>query len=342
MASDPVYPGHGLVTAVQQFWSRVEEARAAESPLSLEGGRAGLLQRIRSAHDLLGAELRGMQLGSLADELYESAWVVAGDGVEVDLGVDVAPLVRRYHDQALSVVYRTEAQATRVAQAINAELVALPRASAGFQGNVVVQPPVDQSQRYRVVRAVGAEGPPLKLKEWCMKEKFAQWSDVRQRRLQAAQIRQGLTVDGREFPREDAAPAEEDTCRGYGVQGSEGWKDTSSEEYKAELEGLLRATRVSDYADLPDSAFEGLVKHVRRYSRAYWIKGAKPTRLKGYVVNWDVNPDVPPLQAQARRKSPALQAVERRHLVREMQYDNLEAVPPEESVEWASPVDIVP
>ena len=66
------------------------------------------------------------------------------------------------------------------------------------------------------------------------------------------------------------------------------------------------------------------------------------TRLKGYVVNWDINPDVPPLQAQARRKSPALQELERRHLTREQSDDNMEPVPPGESVEWASPVDLVP
>ena len=40
--------------------------------------------------------------------------------------------------------------------------------------------------------------------------------------------------------------------------------------------------------------------------------------------------------------SPALQEIERRHLTREQSYDNLEPVPPGESVEWASPADFVP
>ena len=88
VVSDSAYLGHGLVTAVQRFWSRVEGVRAAvTSPVS-KGDRAGLLQRIWSAHDLLDAELRGIQLGALADEVHESTWVVVGDGVEVDLGVD--------------------------------------------------------------------------------------------------------------------------------------------------------------------------------------------------------------------------------------------------------------
>ena len=114
---------------------------------------------------------------------------------------------------------------------------------------------------------------------------------------------------------------------------SEGWKDTRSEAYKDELEAHLRKVRSVEYADVPDSGFEGLVRHVRRYSRAYWIKGPRPTRLRGYVVNWDINPEVPPLQAQARRKSPALQEIEQRHLHGETAYDNLEPVPPGEAVE---------
>ena len=62
---------------------------------------------------------------------------------------------------------------------------------------------------------------------------------------------------------------------------SEGWKDPASGEYKAELEQMLRSERLSNHAELPDSAFEKLARHVRIHSRAYWIKGAKPTRLKG-------------------------------------------------------------
>ena len=97
-----------------------------------------------------------------------------------------------------------------------------------------------------------------------------------------------------------------DQCRGYGVTQSEGRKDPASEAYKSELEQLLRAERLSKHAELPDAAFEKLVQHVRTHSRAYWIKGAKPTRWKGYVVNWDADPNVPPIQAQARKKSSLL------------------------------------
>ena len=61
-----------------------------------------------------------------------------------------------------------------------------------------------------------------------------------------------------------------------------------------------------------------------------------------YVVNWDIDPSIPPVQAQARRKSPALQATEKIHLDREREYGNLEPVPAGDSVEWASPVDLVP
>ena len=75
------------------------------------------------------------------------------------------------------------------------------------------------------------------------------------------------------------------------------WKDTGSEAYKDELEAHFRSVRTTEYAELTPKGFEGLVQHVRKHSRAYWIKGAKPTRLKGYLVHWDINPDVPPLQA---------------------------------------------
>ena len=80
---------------------------------------------------------------------------------------------------------------------------------------------------------------------------------------------------------------------------------------------MLRSERVSMHAELPGSTFQKLFQHVRAHSRAYWIKGATPTRLKGYVVNGDSDPNVPPIQAQARKKSLALQATEKIHLGRE-------------------------
>ncbi len=70
--------------------------------------------------------------------------------------------------------------------------------------------------------------------------------------------------------------------------------------------------------------------------------GVKPSQLTRYIVNGDINPDVPPLQEQLRRKPPALQEIERRHVARGQEYGNLESVPPGEAAEWASPMDIVP
>ena len=174
VGGSPAYPGHGLVTAVQQFWTSVREARPSGGTPPSKDQRLSLLHSIRSAHERLGADLRSLQLGDLAEELLGATWVVVGEDVEVDLGVDIAPLVRYYHDRALSVVYRSAGEAARVAAAINADLDALPRAHAGYQGRVVVQDPVGAESKFRVVRAVGPSPAPIKLKDWDWKSKFGQ------------------------------------------------------------------------------------------------------------------------------------------------------------------------
>ena len=148
----PEYPGHGLVTAVQRFWTRVGAARGDRSRPVPTDGRLNLLRQIRSAHEDLGEELRAVQLEAMATEVAENAWVVVGEDVDVDLGVDVAPLVRHYHDRALSTVYASEGQARRVAGAINEDLRLLPRACAGYQGWVTVQTPTDGTRRHRLAR----------------------------------------------------------------------------------------------------------------------------------------------------------------------------------------------
>ena len=64
------------------------------------------------------------------------------------------------------------------------------------------------------------------------------------------------------------SPVGPDVERGYGILGTEGWKDTDSKAYKDELEALLRAQRAKEYAQLSTRSFEGLVQHVRKCSRA--------------------------------------------------------------------------
>ena len=89
-----MYPGHGLVTAVRQFNQRVSALKGeCETPVPKDA-RVALVCQIRSAHDELDATLRRTGLGELADEMQTAVWAVVGDDVEVDLGVDLAPLVR--------------------------------------------------------------------------------------------------------------------------------------------------------------------------------------------------------------------------------------------------------
>ena len=329
------YRGYGLMTAVREFSARVDAIRSHGLP------RVENLNQIQIAHDHLCTTVKGMGLSELEAELRQSVWVVVGQDSEMDLGVDFAPIVRHFHDSAVRQAYLTREEATRVARSINDELTLVPRARHGLDGKAVVVEPTESQRRYRVGWE-NREVPLLRNKDMKLSTQFTKWEGCRQRRMQEAQVRQGLRVDGREFPKDSRAPAREDSCGGYGVGESAGWKDTNGTPYKDELEALLRAERTTAHANLPDWAFQLLVTHVRQKTAAYGVKGAKPTRLKGYLVNWDVNPDIPLLQSQARKKSPALQEIERRHLMREMSYDNLERAPPDELVEWASPVDLVP
>ena len=127
--------------------------------------------------------------------------------------------------------------------------------------------------------------------------------------------------------------------RGHGlVIGEEPFKDTSSEAYKDELVHLLEAKRLTDYANLPDWVFNEFKAHVRRRSKAYQVQGARPTVLKGYVVEWEVDPTSTqkPVVQQPMKRSPPMEAIERHHLKRKMSTGFLSILPHHARTRWAS------
>ena len=110
---------------------------------------------------------------------------------------------------------------------------------------------------------------------------------------------------------------EDEEVRGHGIEtGEEGWKDTTSEEYKQELRADLESRRHSSFSDLPDWVWERLLAHVSAYSEAYWIPGAKPTVLKGYIVEWEEDPSssLKPVISQPAKRSPVMEEVEATHV----------------------------
>lgn len=127
--------------------------------------------------------------------------------------------------------------------------------------------------------------------------------------------------------------------RGHGhVPGEHTFRETTSKEYKTDLAQRLREKRDTDYADLPDWVFEELVEHVQRRSRAYWLPGAKPTVLKGYLVEWELDPSskVKPVVQQPAKRSPVMDEVERHHIDRETGTGSLVLLPHNVRTRWAS------
>ena len=336
------FGAQGFVTVVDNFRSFLDGLGPA-STKGVKEGRFAEVEKLRSALCCLLDSLAALGLPEICNLLKERASVIVGDTVSFDFGIDVYAVLRLLHDSFLARVYSSRADADDACVRINDDLSRWPNAGVGNLALRQVRVSGLADGRWVVHRLThNPRSVPLVPKRVRWDRKAEQWGSVTEGRIHEQNRRVGLQVDGREFPTSAEAPVGEDRCRGYGVAETNGWKDTGSKEYQKELEDHLRGCRDTQYSGIPDWAFELLVDHVRRNSRAYWIKGAKPTRLKNYVVEWDLDPQVPPIQAQPRRKSPALQEIEQRHLKREEEYGNLEEVPPTESVEWASPVDLVP
>ena len=63
--------------------------------------------------------------------------------------------------------------------------------------------------------------------------------------------------------------------------------------------------------------------------------------LKNYLVEWEEDTSVTPVQVQPSRRSPPMEAIERCHLERELRYGNASFVPPGTTVRWSSRVHLV-
>lgn len=131
---------------------------------------------------------------------------------------------------------------------------------------------------------------------------------------------------------------EDQGLRGHGhVPRETTFRDTTSQEYKDELVSRLVAKRHAEYADLPQWVFDELLVHVKRRRRAYWLPGAKPTVLKGYIVEWELgaNSEVKPVVQQPAKRSPVMDDVGRHHLEREMGTGALVLPPHNVRTRWA-------
>ena len=302
-----------------------------------------VLDRLGAELDILTRSLVELDLEPVARRVAEAFPVVVGKQWEVGTGGHLGPVLKLLHEEALATSYVSVESASLVREELVRQCRVWPEAHEGApHSTFVVIPGEGDEHRIKRSHQRGSSRARLTRKRppWSRAVNLA--AAAAEREAGASAVKQGLQVDGRELHPDPDVEVRADEHRGYGVAtGDQCWRDTGSEEYKASLEKHIRDRRWTEFGDAPDWAVDALVHHLRTHSKAYWQKGAKPTRLRGHLVEWDIDPLVPPMQAQARKKSPAMADIERKHILRERSYGNLEPVPPGENCEWASPVDLV-
>ena len=81
--------------------------------------------------------------------------------------------------------------------------------------------------------------------------------------------------------------------------------DIGADCHKDELERQLRETRVDRYNHITDARFDSLVSFVRAHSRAFWVEGAPPSYVEGFVFDIELVPGARPHRARQPALGPA-------------------------------------
>ena len=143
---------------------------------------------------------------------------------------------------------------------------------------------------------------------------------------------QGLLLDGagrwwigplaREVQEEalhgvDATTAPADTAK-----APSSWPDRTTPAFKEELIRRLRSRRSERYADFSNHDFELLETCVRHNSRAFFIDGCRPTRLRGFLFDVLLS-DEEPVSSRAFPSAPDRRQDLRHHVEKQVDLGNL-------------------